>query len=204
MRTTQSAVWSWANPKHNALLSPVISYFCDRQGSRPARHADSVVLAIAGRGMIARSGACWCGSLPDRHTHPPPTATLSSKTVHNRTRNRRHDMTQRHSEPDGRVKPRIYRTPRTPRSNRARPLSVAHTPAASFVPPLSCVRTCTCIGACGATVMVGTRLIFSWCPCRDVRWWFVFSAAGRLVAYCCEIQTPLICLVKYKHLHSAR
>ena len=78
--------------------------------------------------------------MPDRHTHPPPTATLSSKTVHNRTRNRRHDTAQRHSEPDGRVKPRIYSTPRTPRSNRARPLRVAHLPAASFAPP-SCLAS---------------------------------------------------------------
>ena len=31
VRATQSAAWSWANPKHDALLSPEISYSCDRQ-----------------------------------------------------------------------------------------------------------------------------------------------------------------------------
>ena len=118
VRATQSAAWSWANPKHDALLSLVISYLCDRQRStrrfRRSRDCRS--------GHDHALGAYWCRSLHDRHTHPPPTATLSSKTVHNRMRNRRHDMAQRHSEPDGRVKPRIYSTPRTPRSNRARPL----------------------------------------------------------------------------------
>ena len=106
------------DPKHDALLSLVISYLCDRKRStrrfRRSRDCRS--------GHDHALGACWCRSLHDRHTHPPPTATLSSKTVHNRMRNRRHDMAQRHSEPDGRVKPRIYSTPRTPRSNRARPL----------------------------------------------------------------------------------
>ena len=118
VRATQSAAWSWANPKHDALLSLVISYLCDRQRStrrfRRSRDWRS--------GHDRALGACRCRSLHDRHTHPPPTATLSSKTVHNRMRNRRHDMAQRHSEPDGRVKPRIYSTPRTLRSNRARPL----------------------------------------------------------------------------------
>jgi hypothetical protein len=179
-----------------------------------ARHDDSVVLAIAGRGTIARLGACWCRTLHGRHTHPPPTATLSSKTVHNRTRNRRHDMAhvQRHSEPDGRVKPLIYSTPRTPRSNRARPLRVAHPPAASFAPPPRLASGPVPALALGAAPVVwwsvlaytDTRLFLPWCPCRDVRWWFVFSAAGQLLAYCREIQTRLICLVKYKHLHLAR
>ena len=115
--------------------------------------------------------------MPDRHTHPPPTATLSSKTVHNRTRNRRHDMTQRHSEPDGRVKPRIYNTPaRRARTahvhceSRIRPPPRSPPPrlASGPVPALA-------LGAAPVvwwSVLADTRLFLPWCPCRDVRWWF--------------------------------
>ena len=35
VRAAQSAAWPWADPKHDALLSPVISYLCDRQRFRP-------------------------------------------------------------------------------------------------------------------------------------------------------------------------
>ena len=73
------------------------------------------------RGTIARLGAAPC---PCQIAIPTPLRLLHyprKLTVHNRMRNRRHYMTQRHSEPDSLVKPRTYNTPRAPCSNRARP-----------------------------------------------------------------------------------
>ena len=133
-----------------------------------ARHDDSVVLAIAGRGTITRwalVGAAPCTiviptPLQLRH-YPRKLSTTECETDdmtwHSDTASRTVGWNQGFTAPPA----RRARTTHVHYESRIRP-----PPRSSPPRPPSCVRTCTCIGACGAPVVVDTRLglFLPWCP----------------------------------------